>query len=116
MNEKIMKILRYAVIAIFVSYYAESTLFFHSHTFEWGTVTHSHPYMPGSAHSHSSSECETIHSLNNILFTIVAAVAVFVTVVECCTLYSRPLQSVTNHITVNCSLRAPPVSLINQRG
>ena len=29
-----------------MSYYFSTTLFYHTHHFQWGTVTHSHPYIP----------------------------------------------------------------------
>ncbi|MEG1612154.1 MAG: hypothetical protein RRZ83_04080 [Alistipes sp.] len=111
MKRKLLKILNCAFIALFVCYYAESTLFIHSHTFAWGTVTHSHPYLPSSSHSHTAGECQTIHSLNNLLFTLITAVTLSVTVVVCYLLYNPHVQSVARHIVENCSLRAPPRSI-----
>ncbi|MEG1644675.1 MAG: hypothetical protein RR279_02405 [Alistipes sp.] len=109
MRSKSLKILNCLLIALFVSYYAESTLFIHSHTFEWGTVTHSHPYLPGGGHSHTAGACQTIHSLNTILFTLIAAFALSVPIVVCFLLHPLCLQSVAKHIVENCSLRAPPL-------
>ncbi|MEG0789588.1 MAG: hypothetical protein RR432_05235, partial [Alistipes sp.] len=76
----------------------------------WGTVTHSHPYLPGNGHSHTAGECQTINSLNTILFTIVAALSLSLPIIICFLLYNPHLQSVAKHIVENCSLRAPPHS------
>ncbi|MEG1607309.1 MAG: hypothetical protein RR931_01395 [Mucinivorans sp.] len=110
MKKKLLKILSYALIALFLSYYAESTLFTHSHTFSWGTVTHSHPYLPNGGHSHTATECQTISLLNNILLTPFTTVTISVAVVVCFLLYNPQLLSIAKHIVENCSLRAPPSS------
>lgn len=112
MNEKALKTLRYLLMALFVSYYCGSTLFVHTHTFDWGTITHSHPYMPtGGGHSHTAAECVTIASLTTLLFTIVGAISV-VLAVRCVTLFHTPCsKSAARHLLENASLRAPPVSI-----
>lgn len=61
--------MRICMIFIFVGYYASSTFFVHTHHFDWGTVTHSHPYLPANAgHMHSAESCETIKNLSNAIF------------------------------------------------
>lgn len=106
MKRHLVSILRIAVAALFLSYYSGSMLFTHTHSFEWGRVTHSHPYMPGAAHSHTAAGCQLIEHLGHMLFiasaTMVLAVAVQVTyriVAETATvlalaqLYTRPARA-----------------------
>ncbi|MEF9932429.1 MAG: hypothetical protein RSC28_00540 [Bacteroidales bacterium] len=111
MKNKAIKILQYLLLALFVSYYCESTLFIHTHNFNWGKVTHSHPYLPNSSHSHSEAQCLTIASLNNITFTVIAIAAIMVTVRVITLQYVPCIHSVIRYTLRNCSLRAPPVSI-----
>lgn len=80
MKRHLVSILRIAVAALFLSYYSGSMLFTHTHSFEWGHVTHSHPYMPGAGHSHTAAGCQLIEHLGHMLFiasaTMILAVAV----------------------------------------
>lgn len=62
------------MVALFLSYYAGSTLFLHSHETETGTVTHSHPYVPTSSHSHSQASLNTIDALS--IFMPILATAI----------------------------------------
>ncbi|MEG2605825.1 MAG: hypothetical protein RR980_01120 [Mucinivorans sp.] len=111
MKKKISKILKCLLIALFVSYYAESTLFFHTHTFAWGTVTHSHPYMPSAAHSHTASECQTIQSLTTLLF-IIAGTAFAALLLHVVTLlYSAALHACVILPVEHTALRGPPLSI-----
>lgn len=106
-----MQILKYLLVALFVSYYCESTFFLHTHNFDWGTVTHSHPYMPTGSHSHTSAQCQTIESLANLLFTLVAT-AFIVATIRVIVLSATPdLRRITRRLVRNYSLRAPPVSV-----
>ncbi|MFQ9504756.1 MAG: hypothetical protein ACLR1G_13305 [Alistipes indistinctus] len=45
-EKKVLKIAKLLLVVLFVSYYCESSLFYHTHYFSWGVVTHSHPYLP----------------------------------------------------------------------
>lgn len=108
MKEKVFKILKYALVALFVSYYCESTFFFHSHTFTWGTVTHSHPYNPNTSHSHTSAEFQTISQLSSILCTLAQLLSVLAVAVGALVLFSSKNQSTLKQTIIYCSLRAPP--------
>ena len=59
-------------MVLFVSYYCESSLFYHTHYFSWGVVTHSHPYLPAGSgtpgHNHTPVQCDTIAQLSMLLF------------------------------------------------
>ncbi|MEG2150700.1 MAG: hypothetical protein RRY36_05730 [Bacteroidaceae bacterium] len=91
-----------------MSYYCESTLFVHTHNFSWGQVTHSHPYLPNSPHSHTSAQYQTIESLTNLLFTLVATAFVS-TLLRAITLcYAPHLRGLARHLIKYYSLRAPP--------
>lgn len=72
MREKVLKIAKLLLVVLFVSYYCESSLFYHTHYFSWGVVTHSHPYLPAgsgtSGHTHTPVQCDTIAQLSMLLF------------------------------------------------
>lgn len=91
-----------------MSYYCESTLFLHTHNFTWGTVTHSHPYMPTGPHTHTSSECQTIQFLTNLLFTF-SGTTFIAFIFRATPIFQAPrLHALAKYILENCSLRAPP--------
>ena len=46
MKQGLVKIAKWLMVVLFMSYYFSTTLFYHTHHFQWGTVTHSHPYIP----------------------------------------------------------------------
>lgn len=51
-----------------------NTVFIHSHTTDDGhTVTHSHPYLPSSHHSHSSQSLSLVSLLNLSAASVEAA-------------------------------------------
>ena len=66
------KILVGFLIAVFASYYCETTCFVHSHVSELGIVTHSHPYLPGASHSHTTLELQALNVLVSVIFTAIA--------------------------------------------
>ena len=57
------------LILLFAAYYCGSTLFVHSHLIGFGDkiVTHSHPYLPNSNHTHTDYEFNAIACLNDIV-------------------------------------------------
>ncbi len=106
MKQRLLNISKILLIALFVSYYGGTTLFFHSHESSEGLITHSHPYKTG--HTHSQVEFETIHLLSVILFTAYAAF-----LLSLIRLLFRVLHSSTNisfvHVSLTSNLlRAPP--------
>lgn len=66
------KILIGFLLAVFAIYYCETTCFVHSHVSELGIVTHSHPYLPGGAHSHTTLELQALSLLTVLTFTALA--------------------------------------------
>ncbi len=57
------------LILLFAAYYCGSTLFVHSHLIGLGdkVVTHSHPFLPNSNHTHTDYEFNAIACLNDIV-------------------------------------------------
>ena len=108
MNNRIVKILKLWLITLFVSYYCESTLFYHTHVFEWGIISHSHLVWPNVQYNHTSGECQTIAQLTYILL-ITSALTVFLFFTE---LIKRLTEKSTlckiQLIVCHNSLRAPP--------
>lgn len=67
--------------ALFLSHYAGATLFVHTHnTVDGRPITHSHPYLPSSAHGHSAAGFAAIEALTHLLF-YAASTAVLVVLV-----------------------------------
>lgn len=98
------------MVLLFLGYYGSTTLFSHTHYAEGKLVTHSHPYLPTSHHTHSAASCQLIHLISNQLFTTFAiSVALWCGVF---TFYVQVLSS--EHISLIyryrlATLRAPPV-------
>ncbi|WP_321425862.1 hypothetical protein [uncultured Bacteroides sp.] len=107
MKQRLLNISKILLIALFVSYYGGTTLFFHTHETAEGLISHSHPYKAG--HSHSQVEFETIHLLSVILLT--AYSAFFLSFIR---LLYRILHSPKNIVCIHLRsltsnpLRAPP--------
>ncbi|MEG0519394.1 MAG: hypothetical protein RR555_11115 [Bacteroidales bacterium] len=106
------QLFNYLLLALYICYYSESNFFFHTHTFDWGTVTHSHPYIPSGGHTHSQTQCLVIASLTNLIVTLTATfvVAVFFKVVWI--LYVAGILPAAKYIRLYCPLRGPPVSVL----
>ena len=112
MSQMTVKFVKKLLVALFMSYYISSTAFYHTHNFYWGSVTHSHPYMPldknSENHTHTPLQCQAIHLLTNIVLTcLVVSIFVFKS-----TLISRIYFPVCRYkfyySQVFSSLRAPP--------
>jgi hypothetical protein len=69
-----------AFMALYLSYYAATTAFYHIHTGCNGLISHSHPYIPSDAdepyapaHRHSQEQCRSIALLADIVTSAVTA-------------------------------------------
>lgn len=109
MGQKAIKIVRHILVILFLSYYAGSTLFFHTHIFNGDTVSHSHPYWPSGSHSHSEAQYEAITNLGNIVFTIVEAATLVVVAHIITLLYTPRLCSTVRNVVDSFYLRGPPL-------
>lgn len=109
MKEKVVAILRVALVALFLSYYGSVTLFPHTHLVDGGVITHSHPYAPSSSHTHTQATLQLIAHLGWLIF-VVTALAPFLWVVESLHryFYGQPERfcSVNSRYS---RLRAPPL-------
>lgn len=65
------KILIGLLLALFATYYCETTCFVHSHVSDSGIVTHSHPYLPGASHGHTTVELQALTLLTAVVFTAI---------------------------------------------
>lgn len=112
MKEKMLTILRIALVALFLSYYGSVTLFPHTHLVDGGVVTHSHPYAPSSSHTHTQAALQLIAHLGWVVF-LVAITASFLFIAESSYRYFYGQPSRTCSINSRyCQLRAPPVCLL----
>ena len=66
----IKKIVGAITLALFLAYFSGSFLFPHTHSYAWGTVTHSHPYLPSSHHNHSTGSLQVIEHLTHLTFVV----------------------------------------------
>lgn len=65
MKAKVIRITAIVTLLLFVNFMFSNTVFIHSHTTDDGrTVTHSHPYLPSSHHSHNAQSLSLISLLN----------------------------------------------------
>ena len=112
MKKKVLKIAKLLLVVLFVSYYCESSLFYHTHYFSWGVVTHSHPYLPAGSgtpgHNHTPVQCDTIAQLSMLLFVAgISLVSFFVPGVE--VRFRPPVRHGRESSSVPLpQLRAPP--------
>lgn len=64
-------ILKYLLVALFISYYIGGVAFTHVHHFSTYTIIHSHPYWPGADgqphHTHNTVDYNTIEQLTEFL-------------------------------------------------
>lgn len=69
MKQGCLKIVRWFLPVLFISYMAGITLFTHSHVVNGVTIVHSHPFKKDSAHSHTTVEFQLIHLLSHVATT-----------------------------------------------
>ncbi len=103
------------VLCLFLGHYGNITLFYHTHTVDGITYTHSHFYGFGktanpAATAHTGNQLQLIQELNQITWNSDIRIATVETpVFEC--LYefrSRDLQLISLQPRLFTSLRAPP--------
>lgn len=68
MSEKVRKIAVSILLAVFALFVSADTLCLHTHVTDGGIVTHSHPYLPSSHHTHTSAQFAGIALVNALLF------------------------------------------------
>ena len=104
---KIKKTISFFFVALFISHYVSTNFFIHTHTFTWGTVTHSHPYS-SDAHSHNAKSLQLIDSFTKNLFigSITILYSAFLSVFDEYFFFLHRTHALT---LVSCnSLRGPP--------
>jgi len=115
MKRQLVNIGKFMLLALFISSYISATAFYHTHHFSWGTVTHSHPYLPSddnpSGHTHTQNEYLVITLLSTIVLTIpVTAFFLFrATLIQRVYTWTRRYESFTHPVFY--FLRGPPVAV-----
>lgn len=100
---------------LFASYYSGSTLFIHTHFLGLGqgTITHSHPYLPGNHHSHSANDFEALALLTDIVTEEIQFVDVPTNEeILLNVLYNQPVSQCATAELLTAGPRAPPVCFI----
>lgn len=113
MKQKLIKIAKLLLVVLFISYYSSITLFYHTHYFSWGQVTHSHPYLPfedsnTSHHSHTQGECQTIDMLSSVFIISLFFAILFFQSNLVTYIYSTVRRYVLHTNNTATHLRAPP--------
>lgn len=72
---QLKKILGVLTLTLFLAYYSGAIFFPHTHQSASGKITHSHPYIPSSHHSHSSGSLHVIDHLSHALVAIIPFMA-----------------------------------------
>ena len=57
------------LLLLFVGYWSGSNLFYHTHTYNGKTITHSHAFPDANSPRHSQQQAQLILSLSNIIST-----------------------------------------------
>jgi len=103
---------KWMVIMLFLGYYISTTMFYHTHHFSWGTVTHSHPYLPTNSdvpnHNHTPVQCQAIEILSNLLLAFSVATVFIGKSVVLKKIYTRVYSCKSLFEPIFSPLRAPP--------
>lgn len=97
------------MLAVLLFNVTATTLFIHSHIIEGTEIVHSHPYNHSGAHSHTRGHILLLNDASIHDALIVESVA-------CCEPYSTEIATIEErhysprieHLSLHCSLRAPP--------
>ncbi|RXE73989.1 hypothetical protein ED551_05655 [Muribaculaceae bacterium Isolate-013 (NCI)] len=111
MNSKVARILCAALLLVFVNFMFSNALFIHSHHLAGGrTVTHSHPYLPSSHHTHTSQSIDLISAFNCAASAADAAASPTLSAPHQCVVVMEPPRelSLTCAVTPTARLRGPP--------
>ncbi|MGL5635894.1 MAG: hypothetical protein ACRDD0_03310 [Bacteroidales bacterium] len=113
MRRDVRHIIGLLLVALYLCYHASSSLFIHTHYFYWGTITHSHPYLPfedAPSHSHTQSQCNWIDQVNHQLLGEINLPAFFCLGLVLLCIYKASLVLRIEKSLYNASSsRAPPV-------
>lgn len=109
-------IFKYLLVILFGSYYMGGTAFTHTHYFPTYSITHSHPFLPGSdglpQHTHSTDAFCTIEGLDEIAAEVVSGLFVLATTWILLSVFFRLYKYITFLRPVrNFSLRSPPICI-----
>ena len=99
MKQGLVKIAKWLMVVLFMSYYFSTTLFYHTHHFEGG--------MP--SHSHTAEQCATIGLLSAIVLWIAVAPALLFARTIVTPIYVFFSRYVSHLRLPGILLRAPPV-------
>lgn len=64
------------LVGVFAFFYGGNTLFMHSHFADGHRVVHSHPYLPGSTHSHTDTVMHFLSAANQAAAAMAASESV----------------------------------------
>ena len=113
MKRKLVNIGKGMLVVLFLSYYISTTMLYHTHHFYWGTVTHSHPYLPfdnnPANHTHTPIQCQTIGFLSHIVLACFMVAAFIFIPTQITRIYILTYRYKSYSRSIFSQLRAPPV-------
>lgn len=109
MHRKIVYILRLLLGTLFLSYYASTLFFSHTHQVDEQIIRHSHPYLPSAHHSHTSVSFHLIESLSHLLFVGGTFYLLFFSTVLNRSFKTTKATYNTVYFSPHSPLRGPPI-------
>lgn len=117
LNEKIKRVLKIALPALFITYACCITFFTHTHIVNGVTIVHSHPYATDEqgnpSHEHTGVEIQLIHTLSTFFVAglIVWAVVLGLFRTKQSTFYVKPSLLIPSLSIEGLSRLRPPPAL-----
>lgn len=111
MTERENRFIATMLLSLFVLFFSANTFFVHVHDDDSGRIVHSHPYMPGTGHSHTCASFQSIALANSALNTMEGAAENCFSTPECDRVIFESFNIGFVKISIyKCKkLRAPPV-------
>lgn len=100
------------LLFVFATLFSGNTFFVHSHIgLDGRTIAHSHPFLPGSCHGHSSQQTDAINHINLALMTAELSETTELTkpVEGYIVLTESIVADMVDNTRVTISGRAPPI-------
>lgn len=113
MKKSVRHIIGLLLVVLYLCYHASSNFFIHTHFFYWGTITHSHPFLPfedAQTHSHTQAQCNWIDQVNHQLLGEISIPSFLcLGAVLLCIYKALPVCFIEKRLYNAASSRAPPV-------
>ncbi|MDE6288027.1 MAG: hypothetical protein K2M00_04495 [Muribaculaceae bacterium] len=112
MKRSVLRTVAAGLLLVFVNFMFANVVFMHTHSLDNGaSITHSHPYLPSSQHSHSGAALDNIAAMNAAALTVRASLPASCQFISDNAFISIDFtfcrEAACSHSLLSC-LRAPP--------